>query len=61
MDKKSCYNCQHFSLCRVRDRASHFVGYENNTGNLLSSEFHPSLYELMASLCYEYKQEETNE
>lgn len=30
MEKKSCYNCQHFSLCRVRDRAESFALVSNS-------------------------------
>lgn len=58
MEKKSCFNCQHFLICKVRDRASEFVGWMNNNGCYLTGKFHPALCELMALLCYEYKQEE---
>ena len=60
-EPKSCYNCQYFPLCRVRDRASDLVSYVNSTGLQLTNKFPWALYELMGSLCNEYKQEEVEE
>lgn len=54
---RACYNCEHFNLCRLRDRAMEFIDYSNKTGNFMGDGFHLALYTLMGSSCYEFKKE----
>lgn len=55
--EKSCYDCQHFLLCRVRDKATDLISYQNTTGVYLTLEFGEKLHKLMGSLCSKYKKE----
>ena len=48
---KSCYDCEYFALCRLRDRAKGFAEYVNETGNLLGDKFSSDLYALVGSSC----------
>ena len=59
MDRtRTCYECKHFGLCRLRDRAMEFIEYSNRTGNFMGDEFHSALYALMGVSCFEFVKEE---
>ena len=55
---RSCYNCQIFGICRLRDRACELKDYFNKTGNFIGTNFSQKLYNLMGTSCFEYKPEE---
>jgi len=58
-EDRDCYDCKHFNLCRLRDRAMELIEYANKTGNFMGNEFHSALYTLMGSSCFEFdKQKE---
>ena len=54
LEEKSCYDCGHFSLCRLRDRAGELQDYFNKTGNFMGSDFSEKLYKLMGASCSWY-------
>ena len=58
---RSCYNCQLFGICRLRDKACELKDYFNKTGNFMGTEFSQKLYNLMGTNCFEYKPEEEEE
>lgn len=58
---ESCYKCERFSLCRLRDKACDLKAYFNKTGNFMGDKFAEDLYALMGSSCFEFKGSEATE
>lgn len=58
---RSCYDCNRFGLCRLRDRACELKDYFNKTGNFMGDDFHKKFYELMGTSCFEFEKQKDND
>ncbi len=55
---KNCYNCKHYQICRLQDKASELANYANRTGNLWGSIFKEKLYYLIGECCSVWRESE---
>ena len=54
---KSCYDCELWLICRIRSKASEFIDYCSNTGNIVPDIMVP-MYDLLGSQCQLFKDKE---